>query len=211
MKYSVGIETRKKILLAAKQLFLEKGYTATTFTDICRSAQIKQGSLTYHFKNKLEIGQIINSELLQDSISLSDSLTKGSEDPFYHFSMNIVCFSYQYFHDPAFQRFTAEFALESMKYDINEYVEYYMIRQNLPVPEQLLTTKRGKLDLISVVYLDNIIPAYLRSHMDEFDYEESALYMLEMYNKILFGSDPVFNDNIKRAVSVFQSYLADSK
>lgn len=101
--------------------------------------------------------------------------------------MNIICFSYQYFHDSAFQRFTAEIALESMKSDIFEYVDYYMINQNLPIPKELLATKEGKLDLISVVYLDNIIPVYLRSHTDEFNYEESASYMLGMYNKILFS------------------------
>lgn len=125
--------------------------------------------------------------------------------------MNIICFSYQYFHDSAFQRFTAEIALESMKSDIFEYVDYYMINQNLPIPKELLATKEGKLDLISVVYLDNIIPVYLRSHTDEFNYEESASYMLGMYNKILFNNNLTFNESIKLAFSAFRSYLSSLK
>ncbi|BFM14769.1 TetR/AcrR family transcriptional regulator [Maricurvus nonylphenolicus] len=47
--------TPDKILEAARRLFNEKGYAATTLTEIAAAAGIAQGNLTYHFPTKLDL------------------------------------------------------------------------------------------------------------------------------------------------------------
>lgn len=46
---------RSQILEAAQRLVAEKGWSATTYADICREAGISNGVLTYHFKSKEDI------------------------------------------------------------------------------------------------------------------------------------------------------------
>jgi AcrR family transcriptional regulator len=46
---------REQILCAAERLLAQKGWSRTTFADICREAGISNGVLTYHFKDKDEI------------------------------------------------------------------------------------------------------------------------------------------------------------
>lgn len=46
---------RQQIITAASRLLARKGWSATTFADICKEAGISNGVLTYHFKDKDEI------------------------------------------------------------------------------------------------------------------------------------------------------------
>jgi len=46
---------REQILSAAERLLAQKGWSQTTFADICKEAGISNGVLTYHFKDKDEI------------------------------------------------------------------------------------------------------------------------------------------------------------
>ena len=52
---SRGAENRQRIVDAARDLFYEKGYIATSFTDIARAADIPRGNFYYYFKTKDEI------------------------------------------------------------------------------------------------------------------------------------------------------------
>jgi AcrR family transcriptional regulator len=49
------LTTAQKILLAARRLFNEKGYAATTLTEIAEAVGISQGNLTYHFPTKIDL------------------------------------------------------------------------------------------------------------------------------------------------------------
>ena len=69
-KYSVGIETKEKILSVCKKLFYEYGFEGTSYKMICDMANINRGLLPYHFKSKSAIAQIIYNEFwdLYDSL-----------------------------------------------------------------------------------------------------------------------------------------------
>lgn len=54
-KYSKGIDTQKNILAAARRLFYEKGYDATTTRQISSAANINLGLIKYYFDSKADI------------------------------------------------------------------------------------------------------------------------------------------------------------
>jgi AcrR family transcriptional regulator len=54
-KRADGEETRRKIVLAALELFVRKGYHGTSITDIMNKVGLTKGSLYAHFKSKGEI------------------------------------------------------------------------------------------------------------------------------------------------------------
>ena len=55
MKRADGEETKRKIALAALELFVRKGYHGTSITDIMNKVGLTKGSLYAHFKSKGEI------------------------------------------------------------------------------------------------------------------------------------------------------------
>jgi TetR/AcrR family acrAB operon transcriptional repressor len=48
-------QTRQKILKAALDLFVEKGYERTTFEDVAARIQLTKGAVYWHFKSKPEL------------------------------------------------------------------------------------------------------------------------------------------------------------
>jgi len=47
--------TRQQILSAAKELFIRKGYSATSMEDIRSHANVSKGSIYYHFRSKQQL------------------------------------------------------------------------------------------------------------------------------------------------------------
>ncbi|ALS26363.1 TetR family transcriptional regulator [Paenibacillus sp. 32O-W] len=47
--------TRQQIMKSAKELFIRKGYGASSMEDICEEAGVSKGSIYYHFKSKEQL------------------------------------------------------------------------------------------------------------------------------------------------------------
>lgn len=61
---SRGSRSRQRIIDAADQLIYERGYHATSFTDIAAAADIPRGNFYYYFKTKDDIlNQVIRSRI----------------------------------------------------------------------------------------------------------------------------------------------------
>ena len=56
-------QTVEKILDAAAQLFLQKGYQNTTLQDIIDATKLSKGAVYHHFKSKEEIAQKVGDRL----------------------------------------------------------------------------------------------------------------------------------------------------
>lgn len=63
---SSDVDTKRKILEAAMQLFALKGFEGTTIRQIAELAQVNVASLNYHFKSKENLRQAILSEVIDD-------------------------------------------------------------------------------------------------------------------------------------------------
>ena len=50
--YGNGAFTRQAIIQACKQLFYEKGYHETSYSDICKAAHVNRSTIYYHFDSK---------------------------------------------------------------------------------------------------------------------------------------------------------------
>jgi TetR/AcrR family transcriptional repressor of nem operon len=94
------IPTKVKLLEAAQQLMLTKGYPATTLDEICQVAGLTKGSFFHYFENKEDLGKAVldhfvetmfgivqqaefhqKKDPLQRVYGYLDFLTKLSKDP----------------------------------------------------------------------------------------------------------------------------------
>lgn len=75
-------EIQDEILLAALQLFADKGYFNTSLSDIVEAAGIKTTSALYHhFKNKQMIASVLNEKIF-DSLNVSiDDIRRRNQKP----------------------------------------------------------------------------------------------------------------------------------
>ena len=56
--------TRKRIITAAREVFLSRGVSRTTLEHIATQANVTRGAIYWHFKNKTEIFQAIREQVL---------------------------------------------------------------------------------------------------------------------------------------------------
>ena len=75
-----GERTKKRITLAARELFSNRGYTCVTMKDICLAADISRGGLYAHFSSTAEILEhIIELEQQQAKKALDDAVLRLNE------------------------------------------------------------------------------------------------------------------------------------
>lgn len=76
-------ETRKKeIVLAARKLFLVKGYDNTAITDILKAVSIAKGTFYYYFSSKEELLEVIVGDIVDEGkVRVIDALKDTSLPP----------------------------------------------------------------------------------------------------------------------------------
>ncbi|MCD7820234.1 MAG: TetR/AcrR family transcriptional regulator [Lachnospiraceae bacterium] len=65
-KYENGLSTRRIILDAGRQVFLDKGFHQTSSDDICRAAHVNRSAIYYHFKDKENLRYEILWEFIRE-------------------------------------------------------------------------------------------------------------------------------------------------
>jgi len=71
---NVSAERKPQILLAAMQVFLQKGFTAARMEDIAKQASLSVGNLYRYFPGKLDITLALMELFLEPSLSNSNDL-----------------------------------------------------------------------------------------------------------------------------------------
>jgi AcrR family transcriptional regulator len=73
---------RQQIIVAAKRVFSEKGFSKTTMEDIAREAELSPGTLYLYFKNKDELYASLSLRILQYmNIRLEDVKKENNTSP----------------------------------------------------------------------------------------------------------------------------------
>ncbi len=73
---------RQQIIVAAKRVFSEKGFSKSTMEDIAREAELSPGTLYLYFKNKDDLYASLSLRILQYlNIRLEDVKKKKDIDP----------------------------------------------------------------------------------------------------------------------------------
>jgi TetR/AcrR family transcriptional regulator, transcriptional repressor for nem operon len=74
--------TRQKLLDAAQELMLAKGYTATSVDEICTAAGLTKGSFFHYFEGKEHLGRVVAERFYASMRQLSESAPfRQKKDP----------------------------------------------------------------------------------------------------------------------------------
>lgn len=105
--YKVGIKTRAKIIKTVKRLFYEKGYNAVSVTEVCKVADIKLGTFTYHFKTKDQLTQCVYQDYMQKIWDYTDSILHTTDAAELHIHA-ISLYYFNIYNDPNITAFHTE-------------------------------------------------------------------------------------------------------
>ena len=73
--------TRDKLLDAAQELMLSKGFAATTVDDICEAAELTKGSFFHYFESKDALGKQLLERFCAQGEQLHASFCQSETDP----------------------------------------------------------------------------------------------------------------------------------
>lgn len=83
-------ETEIQIVKAAANLFLEKGFSKTTHRMISAETGIGLGTITYHFKAKEDLLQLLLEAMMDYHLDVIENTLKETNDPFLSYALEIA-------------------------------------------------------------------------------------------------------------------------
>jgi AcrR family transcriptional regulator len=76
-----GAATRERLLAAARRLFGERGYEATSIGSVLDASGVARGALYHHFQSKAELFDAVLADVLIEIAERTATAAAGSKDP----------------------------------------------------------------------------------------------------------------------------------
>jgi AcrR family transcriptional regulator len=76
-----GAATRERLLAAARRLFGERGYEATSIESVLDASGVARGALYHHFPSKAELFDAVLADVLIEIAERSAAAAAGRKDP----------------------------------------------------------------------------------------------------------------------------------
>jgi AcrR family transcriptional regulator len=76
-----GAATRERLLAAARRLFGERGYDATSIESVLEASDVARGALYHHFQSKAELFDAVLADVLVEIAERSAAAAAASKDP----------------------------------------------------------------------------------------------------------------------------------
>ena len=83
-------DTEIQILRGATKLFLEKGFSKTTYRQIAELTKVGLGTITYHYKVKEDMLQVLMEELMDFHLDLIEKTVDDTKDNLLAYALEIA-------------------------------------------------------------------------------------------------------------------------
>ena len=121
--YQNGLESRKAILETAAKLFYEQGLNKTTYADISKAANVRIGTISYHFGNTLTIASKIGNEELGAIFENLKHLYGTEYSDFVLYSTTYLIYLIVFFKDPRYRKFHVELEAATLHKNLTSDLE----------------------------------------------------------------------------------------
>ena len=184
-KYQTGLTTKKNILAACRELFYEKGFEATTFVDICRAAQVNQGSIHYHFKNKDNILREIYDESIRKNNACTQSVAPPGTLMYTKYFFGGELYLYKMEKDSRFLRFNIDAARLADPANMDEFIISQTKILYFDEKAAAAPTPAEYFEAMASLAFDSMLRQYLYMNTFKLGYHEISELSIEIYRRIL--------------------------
>jgi len=177
--YVNGTTTRNRIIEACKDLFCEKGYKKTTYSDICESAQVNSGTISHHFKSKKNLASLLYYKIIADFYKSSEELFPH-EDSLQQVMIAFGMHMKLLFKNSVYRRFSSEFLNEGIEFDeLDKHREHTLKAHE--VMQKRIGPQRTAFLSVALEGINRNMELYINKHIDEFTYEQVYGYIARIY------------------------------
>lgn len=111
--------TAEKILQAAQDIFMAKGFEGASINDIANSAKINKSLIYHHFANKVDLWKAVKKFVLEKHVGMESFQTDFPLDSFKNFLTSFVTLRFSFYeNNPAIARLISWQRLENTEEDI---------------------------------------------------------------------------------------------
>ena len=128
------MSTEEKILVAAKEVFTQKGFAAARMQEIADTADINKGLLHYYFRSKQKLFQAIFDEAFEKFILRINPIL-DSDLPLFE---KIDAFVHQYIDILISNPHIPSFVINELNQNKEEFIERILSKKEKPNPMKLL-------------------------------------------------------------------------
>ena len=220
--YDNGLLTKEIILNSCKKLFYENGYAKTTFSDICKDANVNHGSIYYHFKKKSNIAGIIYSDFFIQNKHFIDNLLGDKYGLQICTAVEIRNYWNLFLNDEKAKRFFYEIAkdrvvVEYIKDTGEEFFKLHKKEYNLDIADEHLRIINLSTSAIEAETIISYIDGYINLTLDEIcDFEIKTIYEFmnvpyKQIDEIVNISKEIYSKLNVRLNKYFELELLDDK
>lgn len=178
--YDVGLETKRRILEIAKQLFYERGYQETSCALIAGEANVKVGTLHYHYPSKSILYRIIYKDnVRKNQLYASRLLGDKSGDYFFSITMIHAIYWYKFYHNEHYQQFNTLGLELIFKKNPDEF--YNDIVESIYGSQVNLSDKKTKIAILSLIGIEYAISNYIIKNPQVISYEEALRFHMHCH------------------------------
>ena len=171
-RYQNGSETRALILRTCQELFYEKGFAATTYSDICAAAHVNRGLISYYFGSKDMLKEIIfHAEM--DKLDRQIAELYSDVNSFEAIFLFSYLYWYKFFSDRKYRQFISEIYQVRNTFDLYTVEQYYL---RSSVSE---LSPEAELNLALCSNLQSMLSVYVSEHIERFDYKQVAEFEIK--------------------------------
>ena len=188
-------EIEDKILSAAKNLFLSKGYNKTTIREIASAAGINFSLVNYHYHSKANLAQIVGKDIMDEMIARinreTEMLNFGNAEKLY--IENVMTWIYTA-ENPEYEKFFIEFLIDTSECDSMTVNFYNRLVKVLEDYDLKLTEEENRLAWLVFKGSEKHLIKELRTCDDKTSYLQILSVLMTDY----FFNIGISPDEIKR-------------
>ncbi len=208
-KKRTDINTKSLIYNNAKFLFFQKGYTNTTYDEICEKIGLNKAMLKYHFSSKKNLAALIYNEIHTDiNEYIEKHMGISSSDKIRHFILQTIFFDLIK-NNSNFNLFYIDICKDNILTQYTKGTTCYYIAEISEINN--MSYSESDLKVFSSIFLatqSELLIDYFKQNIDK-EYEE----LEKIYFKLLFGyfgySDSDVEYYLDKSRAILENYDID--
>lgn len=206
--------TKNTILLKCKELFYKQGYKDTTYVDICKSAEVSPGTITYFYQSKKILALDVYSDLLFDiKNKTKDFLTKS-----YHkynlriaSALEVIIFTDLICSDENYRRFYYDICVDGLL--LESYIDKMSSFYKLHSDEYHLGLSETELRLIQTTSTSislGVTRKWIEGYLVDLTKEEYSNYKIRIMYHLMGMSETEIDKVLKKSNAIYQEMTIQS-
>lgn len=206
-----GEKKKQAILKVSKELFYERGYKDTTFTDISKILDCPASTISYHFGSKIELASVIQGEYSRQNKIYIESMVGDVYSKTMLMALEILNMWKRNLENDRLRRFLIETGADSSI--VTYYFDYIKYLYKVVIDEHDVEISEDKLSLMASTQIGMTHEILVISNTDlvSLDYVGYASHVITVFCKMIGFNEFQISKLIENATEIFERLPIDNR